>query len=954
MSNGYFYDDESDELYHYGKAHEGMIPHSGRYPWGSGDDPFQGQYHSLREAVRGEKAKGRTEKEIADILNVTVKELRQDQSIERYEQRTELRARIIKMKDHGYSQNAIAKELGLPEATVRSYLDPVLAERTEVLKQTSDFLKSEVEANAEKYGTAGYLDIGPGTENQLQISRTKLETAIRMAKQDGYEVCEIQVPQMGTDKMTTVSVLTKEGQTKRDVWNNRDTIGIVGGYSEDGGATIQKFEPPVSIDSKRIFIRYADDPKESGETKDGVIELKQNVPDLSLGGARYAQVRIGVDDKYYLKGMAMYSDDIPKGYDLVFNTNKKEGTPMAKVFKEMKKDDPTNPFGASIKYDDALSLFQRHYIDPKTGERKLSPINVVQEEGDWGEWSRNLASQFLSKQPVPLAKAQLDLSYKDKRVELDEIKACTNPEIKKKLLATYADSCDAAAVHLKAAALPRQAFQVILPFNDIKENEIYAPNFRQGERVVLIRYPHGGKFEIPELTVNNKKGSNADKFIHNAADAVGINYKVAQQLSGADFDGDTVLVIPNNEGRIKTDRVIKGLRDFNPKELYKLPDSAPEMKAKTKQTEMGRVSNLITDMTLKGATLDEIERAVKHSMVVIDAQKHHLDYRQSERDFAIKALKAKYQGSANAGASTIISRASAEVEVPQRRIFSYSRKSIDPVTGRKIYDLTGKLVKVREKVTEKVIDPITGKKVKVDVIDPKTGKPLYRDTGEMKLKNQSISRMEKAFDEGKDAYSLISDKNLPMERVYADYANKVVGLANEARKEYLRTGNMVVNDSAKVTYAKEVSSLKMSLNTAMKNKPYERKAQALAGKIVEQQRRDNPNWDKDRLKKARGQALTRARMVVGAKKQPVTISPREWEAIQAGAISSNTLKLILDNADIDKVKAYAMPRNTTSLTGNQLSLMRSMAAAHYTQAEIADRLGVSPTTVSKYLKGTIS
>lgn len=55
------------------------------------------------------------------------------------------------------------------------------------------------------------------------------------------------------------------------------------------------------------------------------------------------------------------------------------------------------------------------------------------------------------------------------------------------------------------------------------------------------------------------------------------------------------------------------------------------------------VSNLITDMTIKGATDEELCRAVKHSMVVIDAVKHKLGYKQSEIDNDIESLKKKYQ-----------------------------------------------------------------------------------------------------------------------------------------------------------------------------------------------------------------------------------------------------------------------------------------------------------------------
>lgn len=67
---------------------------------------------------------------------------------------------------------------------------------------------------------------------------------------------------------------------------------------------------------------------------------------------------------------------------------------------------------------------------------------------------------------------------------------------------------------------------------------MYAPNYKDGETVALIRYPHGGTFEIPILTVNNKQAEGKRVLGNTPADAIGINSKVAGRLSGADFDGD--------------------------------------------------------------------------------------------------------------------------------------------------------------------------------------------------------------------------------------------------------------------------------------------------------------------------------------------------------------------------------------------------------------------------------
>ena len=66
------------------------------------------------------------------------------------------------------------------------------------------------------------------------------------------------------------------------------------------------------IESSRVLIRQ--DP-----LKCGVIELRKGVADISLGGRRYAQVRIRVGNaRACIKGMAVYSDVIPAGYDVVF------------------------------------------------------------------------------------------------------------------------------------------------------------------------------------------------------------------------------------------------------------------------------------------------------------------------------------------------------------------------------------------------------------------------------------------------------------------------------------------------------------------------------------------------------------------------------------------------------------------------------------------------------------
>lgn len=864
--------------------HYGVLRRSGRYPWGSGENPYQ-RYDSFLGYVDELRSQGLSEVEIARGLGMTTSELRSRKSIAKAEKRAADAAEAWRLKEKGYSNVAIGERMGINESSVRNLLKPSLQERNNVTKATADMLKNSVEEK-------GYIDVGVGIENHLGISRTKLKTAIAQLEDEGYTVHYVPVEQLGTGKKTTIMVLAKPGTTYSEVYRNRDQIKLITDYTEDGGRSYLGLEPIRNINGKRVLIRYAED---GGTEKDGVIELRRGVDDISLGDSKYAQVRIGVNGTHYLKGMAMYGEDFPDGVDIIFNTNKKKGTPPDEVMKSMK-DDPDNPFGATVR--------QRHYIDAD-GKRQLSALNIVNEEGDWGKWSKTLSSQMLSKQSPSLAKKQLDLAYDLKKEQYDEIMSLTNPAVKKKLLDSFADDCDSSSVHLKAAALPRQSSHVILPFPDMKENEIYAPNYRNGEKVVLIRYPHGGKFEIPELTVNNKQPT-ANRLIKNAKDAVGINSKVAERLSGADFDGDTVLVIPNNKGSIKTSSPLKGLKDFDPKEAYPAYEGMPRISSRTKQMKMGDVSNLITDMTIKGATPDELARAVRHSMVVIDSEKHNLNYKQSYIDNGIADLKKKYQGSERAGASTLISRASSPTRVSTRK------ESIDPKTGKKVYTYTNETY-----------------------VDSK-GRTVRRTVKSTKMA------------EAEDARSLSSGTR--MEEIYASHANKLKGLANQARKASANTQYTPYSPSAKKTYEKEVKSLNAKLNLALQNKPLERQAQLLANKVVSAKRQANPDMTAEEVKKIKAQALNEARNRTGAKKQNIVITKDEWNAIQSGAISTNKLTQILDNADLDTVKKLATPKtNKTGLSNAKLAQAKAMLSRGYTQAEVADALGISTSTLSKAL-----
>lgn len=876
--------------------HYGMPRRSGRYPWGSGENPYQhsGDFLSRIEEL---KKQGLSEKEIADSFGLITTQFRTQKSLAKNERRALEVATAKGLREKGYSLNEIAEKMGYTnDSSIRSLLNESSESNMNQAQKTADFLRKQIDEK-------GMIDVGTGVERELGISKEKLNQALYILEMEGYPVYGGGVPQVtNPGKQTNIKVICPPGTEHKDIYDYENVHSLTDYVSHDGGDTFDTFVYPKSMDSKRLQICYAE---EGGIHKDGVIELRRGVEDLSLGDSHYAQVRILVDDSKYLKGMAIYSDDLPLGVDVRFNTNKKQGTPIGDVLKNIK-DDPDNPFGSLIKAGG-----QSYYID-KDGKRQLSLINKRAEEGDWGAWSDKLPSQFLSKQSLHLVKKQLGLAASDKLAEFDEICSLTNPTVKKTLLKSFADDCDAAAVHLQAAALPRQKYQVILPITSMKDTEVYAPNYKNGEQVALIRYPHGGTFETPIVTVNNKHPE-ARRTLGNALDAIGINSKVAERLSGADFDGDTVMVIPTG-GKVKITSTspLKGLEGFDPKTSYPYKEGMKTMK--NTQTEMGKVSNLITDMTLKGATQDELARAVRHSMVVIDAEKHKLNYKQSEIDNGIASLKKKYQGhydedgKYHEGAATLISRAKSETSVLKRK----GSPIIDPKTGEQTY-----------------------KEVYEEYVDKKTGKT--------KVRTQASTKMA----ETRDARTLSSGH--PVEEAYASYANQMKSLANKARKEMVSTGKIAYSASAKATYQAEVDTLSAKLNVALRNAPKERQAQVIANANVAAKKKDNPDMTNAEIKKAGQQALTSARVSVGAKREPIKLTDKEWEAIQAGAISENKLKQIINNVNIDELRQRATPRTTTSLSSAKISKISSMSASGYSIAEIAQALGVSTSTVSKYL-----
>ena len=998
--------------------HYGMPRRSGRYPWGSGEDPYQ-HGRDFLSRVEDLKKTGwkETPENIKKEFGLTTTQYRIEKSICKDERRALEVARAKSLKEDGLGASEIGRKMGIPESTVRSLLNQDSESRMLQSRKTADFLKEQVNEKR-------MIDVGSEVERELSVeqglnvSRQKLDTALYLLEREGYHVYGGRVPQpTNKNQMTTLKVLAAPDVEHKEIFNFENIKTINDYISRDGGDTYEKkFTYPESMDSKRLMIRYKED---GGIDKDGIVELRRGVADLSLGESRYSQVRILVDGTHYIKGMAVYSDDMPDGVDVIFNTNKGKDKSKMEVLKEIKKD-PDNPFGSAIKDADQGG---QYWYDPKTGKQvssktpgaKLGLINKRADEGDWSDWSDTLPSQFLSKQSNNMAKKQLDLARADKEAEFNDIMSLNNPTIKKYYLEKFASSCDAAAVDLKAAALPGQKYHVIIPVNAMGDNKIYAPNYKDGTKLALVRYPHGGTFEIPILTVDNKNPVARKLLGTDVKDAVGITSKVADILSGADFDGDTVMCIPTHDpkGKVKIASTIDQMKEYDPKTNTGLKGFDPKVQyggrkvidpdgsehyyrgdreyriMKNTNTQMGIISNLITDMTLAGANSDELAAAVRHSMVVIDAEKHKLDYKQSYIDNNIASLQKTYQPKfdndgnviGGGGAATIISKSKGQQVVLKRKgeakinvkgkdwydpnkpegslIYTtasdkdvyYAEGSYDKKTGiRTLKTINGKNISysMNDKGAREKYEPVMKK-------DSVTGEVYFTSkdgSTHYRTKTRTINSTRMA--ETDDAYSLISSSRHPMEILYADYANGMKAMANKARIEMINTGNLESNPTAKKIYAKEVSSLETKLNNALKNTVRERTAVRLANAEIKSKKEANPDMKAEDLKKTSQRSLTKYRSEVGSisrRDRAIKITDKEWEAIQAGAISENKLKKILNNSDPDSLRERAMPKATNTLNTAQINRIKAMSASNFTLNQIAEKMNLSPSTVSKYLKG---
>lgn len=930
-------------LAHVGVAHDENPPGrgSGRFAFGSGENSYQHLDQAWLDKYKDLISK-MSEKDVAAEMGCygpdgkpSTLRLRTVKSAAVNKVRAKKVTMAKDMRDNqGKTWQEIADALGLPnESSARSLYNDTSEANMLKGMNTARELERILKENPGKN-----LDVGDGVEKYVfGVSKQRMDEALYILESEGYQIYTPKWNQpTNPGQKTTYKLLCPPGTEFDNARRYENMISVEDYKSQDGGDHIDPlYMYPTSVDSKRVKIQYAED---GGAERDGVVYVRRGVPDLDLGNSNYAQVRILVNGSYYIKGMAVNRDsrEFPDGVDLIFCTSKSKDVPMMgpkdnTVLKPIKnpEEDPDNPFGSAIK---DIQKGGQYYYDDANGNRQLGAINKRADAGDWDDMKLRLPSQFLAKQPENVIKKQLDLTIADKRAELDDILSLSNPSLRKNELLDFAGACEKAAVSLAASPFPGQKYQVLVPCTSLKDNEVFAPNFKEGTEVALVRYPHAGRFEMPILTVNNSNKEGLKDILPNCADAVGINYNVAKKLSGADFDGDFVAVIPNprqlglKSMDVKMEPALKELISFDPHTEYAKTPGMKKMKKSNVGREMGKISNLITDMYVRGANMDEIIRATKHSMVIIDAEKHELDYMRSYKDNGIEELKKKYQEHEDdekyGGASSILSRAKSPTTVDKRK------------GAARINDDGSVWYKTAPKSERFYIDKQTGKEKEIRTEIPKM----------------------MAVDNAED---LMSVARTPIERAYASFANEMKSMAKEARKIFKETKDLDYNKQTYLTYQNDIDTLLRSIDDAESNKMRERTAIAMANASIQKKmaswKQANPDASRTEYKAQKRKISDRemkvARNEVGARRKKVDITDAQWDAIQNGGLHKTDFYRLMKYADRDQVKQRAMPKTYNELSTAKQNRIEAMRRSGYTNEQIAAQVGCSVSTVVKYGRG---
>jgi hypothetical protein len=224
--------------------HYGIPRRSGRYPWGSGDNPYQ---HGRDFLSRIEELKkegwSETPDNIKKEFGLTTTQYRLEKALAKDERRMLDVATAKSLRKDGLGATEIGRKMGVPESTVRSLLNEDSEARMKQARKTADFIKEQVDKK-------GMIDVGTGVERELNISKEKLNEALYILEREGYPIYKGGVPQAtNPGKQINQMVICPPGTKHKEIYDFDKVHSLTDYVSHDGGETFDKFVYPKSMDS---------------------------------------------------------------------------------------------------------------------------------------------------------------------------------------------------------------------------------------------------------------------------------------------------------------------------------------------------------------------------------------------------------------------------------------------------------------------------------------------------------------------------------------------------------------------------------------------------------------------------------------------------------------------------------------------------------------------------------
>ena len=121
----YVINETADFIKHHGVDHTKSTPGSGRYRWGSGEDPYQRMKSFRDEYNKARKSPDFNEAQFAEDYGFkSIRELRDNASLAGTHMTSMEISRVKSYADRAWSVEAIAEKTGLSPSTVRNRLKP--------------------------------------------------------------------------------------------------------------------------------------------------------------------------------------------------------------------------------------------------------------------------------------------------------------------------------------------------------------------------------------------------------------------------------------------------------------------------------------------------------------------------------------------------------------------------------------------------------------------------------------------------------------------------------------------------------------------------------------------------------------------------------------------------------------------------------------------------------------